>query len=99
MGDFHPKGYSREHALGVFSFLELINIATINNFVKPELLWSLPVPISFTLAIILYFVNRHFLINEELKDKPSILMIITVILYIIGSIALMILSFKKVVPK
>lgn len=98
MRHIHGKGYSREHALGVFAFLQLMNIVSIDNILGFSFFLRLNTFISLFLAMGLYFLNRYFFADKELMGKPSGLMIAGAIFYAIASVGILCLSFIRVVP-
>jgi len=88
----HGDGFSKEHALGVFAFLQAINIMSLINFLKLDKFGDLPVWGVMFSAIVLYLINRYFLIGKKLDGTPSRLMISVTLLYVLVSAILFCVS-------
>ena len=98
MRHIHGKGYSREHALGVFAFLQYLNMITITNLLRGEGILYIGKVGMLSIGVVIYFLNRYFFADKELMGKPSGLMIAGAIFYAIASVGILCLSFIRVVP-
>lgn len=98
MRQMHGEGYSKEHALGVFAFIQLLNAMTILNILHWSDLVCFDEVRVLVIGVVLYFLNRYFLIDKKLKGKPSGLMIAAAISYTIASVAAFFLSLLAIVP-
>lgn len=95
----HGAGYSKEHALGVFTFLQFCNLISLCNFSNLSWFLKLPILYGFSFAIVLYFINRYFLIHKNFEKKPSTLMITIAMIYVVGSLVIFCLSFLYAITK
>ena len=92
MKRIHGKGFSQEHALSVFVFLQVINILTIINFLKINSFWEWPIWIKMIFGFVIYFINRYFFLEQKVNPPPSTFMIIVTLLYVLGSATLFCIS-------
>jgi hypothetical protein len=90
----HGEGYSKIHAIGIISFLQLLNIITIDNLANNGWLLKLPKLFPFLLAMAIYVYNSYYNRNYVLQ-KPSMKEIYFTLLYIFVSIFMTIISFQK----
>ncbi len=93
MRKIHGSFYPKEHAIITLSFLQVINLETLVNFLQIGWLLRLPIFYKFLFAMVLYFINRKVLYNKVLKGSPSRLMILVAIFYLLGSLGLLCLSY------
>lgn len=82
----HASNYAKQHAIGVFAFLQLCNIVTIDNFFKTCFLLQIPIVFSVSFSMVIYFLNYYFFKGFVLIKKPHMSEIFGVIAYAVISI-------------
>ena len=93
IGEIHENGFSKEHALGVFSFLQLCNLISVLILLQIRWYVELHIFFQFSLAMLIYVINRWLFIDKEYIEKPSLLMIIAAFTYAVASVLILCLSF------